>query len=144
MKNKDGDFLFTFKDANGKNIDAWKWEEFKKHNIDRLLFEEYRPFTQMKHKDVAPYDELVKTRGLRWPVTQNSSGQWRETRRRFVEGDDPFVEPGRSIDFYWGKQGDHKATIWARPYEPPPKCRTPTTPSGSAPAACSNTGTPAP
>ena len=37
MKNKDGDFLFTFKDANGKKIEAWKWEEYKKHNIDKLL-----------------------------------------------------------------------------------------------------------
>ncbi len=121
MKNKDGAFLFSFKDAQGKAIEAWKWEEFKKHNIDRLLFEEYRPFTQMKHKDVAPYDVLAGTRGLRWPVTRNQAGQWRETKRRFVEGDDPFVEPGRGVDFYWGKQGDHKATIWARPYEAPPE-----------------------
>jgi len=120
MKNKDGDFLFTFKDEQGRTIEAWKWEEYRKHNIDRLLYEEYRPFTQMKHKDVAPYDELVKARGLRWPVTLRE-GQWRETPRRFVEGEDPFVEPGRGIDFYWGKQGDHKATIWARPYEPPPE-----------------------
>ena len=121
MKNKDGDFLFTFKDAAGKTIEAWKWEEYKQHNIDKLLYEEYRPFTQMKHKDVAPYDELVKTRGMRWPVVKNNTGQWRETRRRFVEGDDPFVESGRGIDFYWGKQGDHKATIWARPYVAPPE-----------------------
>ena len=27
MKNKDGDFLFTFKDSSGKSIEAWKWEE---------------------------------------------------------------------------------------------------------------------
>jgi nitrate reductase NapA len=121
MKDKDGRFLFTFKDAAGADIEAWKWEEYRKHNIDRLLYEEYRPFTHMKHKDVAPYDELAKARGLRWPVTQATDGRWRETPRRFVEGEDPFVEPGRGIDFYWGKQGDHKATLWARPYVPPPE-----------------------
>ena len=121
MKNKDGDFLFSFKDPAGNPIEAWKWDQFKLHNIDRLLYEEYRPFTRMKHKDVAPYDELVKSRGLRWPVTKNGAGAWRETKRRFVEGDDPFVEQGRGVDFYWGKQGDHKATIWARPYVAPPE-----------------------
>ena len=121
MKNRSGGFLFDFKDEQGRSIEAWKWEEFKKHNIDRLLYEEYRPFTHMKHKNVAPYDVLSEARGLRWPVVKDAEGQWRETPRRFVAGEDPFVEAGRDVDFYWGKQKDHKATIWARPYEPPPE-----------------------
>ena len=121
MKNKSGEFLFTFKDAGGKSLEIWNWDVFKRHNVDKLLFEEYRPFTHLKNKNVAPYDELVKARGLRWPVVQDANGVWRETPRRFVEGEDPFVEKGRQVDFYWGKLKDHKATIWARPYEPPPE-----------------------
>ena len=121
MKGRDGKFIFSFKDENGDQIESWKWEEFKKHNVDKLLFEEYRPFTHLKNKNVAPYDVLVKNRGLRWPVVEKSAGTWQETTRRFVEGEDPFVEKGRKVDFYWGKQKDHKATIWARPYEPAPE-----------------------
>lgn len=121
MRDHAGRFLFRFEDEQGREIEAWKWEAFKTANIDRMLYEQYRPFTQMKHKDVAPYDELVAARGLRWPVVQDASGKWRETVRRFVGGEDSFVAPGREIDFYWGKQKDHKATIWARPYEPPPE-----------------------
>lgn len=121
MRGRDGKFIFDFKDENGESIEAWKWENFQKHNVDRMLFEDYRPFTHMKNKNVAPYDVLVKNRGLRWPVVEGQDGVWRETKRRFVEGEDPFVEKGRGVDFYWGKQKDHKATVWARPYEPPPE-----------------------
>ena len=121
MKNRDGDFLFTFRDKSGKPIEIWKWDVFNSTNVDELLYEEYRPFTQMKHKDVAPYGELVKSRGMRWPVVEGSDGIWRETPRRFVEGEDPFVKPGLGVDFYWGKLKDHKAYVWARPYEPPPE-----------------------
>ncbi len=121
MKDQDGSFLFAFKDSNGQPLEIWNWEVFQKHNVDRLLFEEYRAFTQMKKYSLAPYDELVKARGLRWPVVQTKEGVYRETPRRFVEGEDPFVEPGRGVDFYWGKLKDHKAFIWARPYEAPPE-----------------------
>ena len=121
MKNRDGDFLFSYKDEKGESIEVWKWDVFKKVNVDRLLYEEYRPLTHMKKKNVAPYDELVKTRGLRWPVTQEESGRWVETKRRFVEGEDPFVKKGSEVDFYWGHDGTGKARIWARPYKPPPE-----------------------
>lgn len=121
MKNKDGEFIFSYKGADGKPLELWKWEVFKANNADRLLFEEYRPFTRLKNKDLAPYDELVKARGLRWPVVEGKDGIWRETPRRFVEGEDPFVKPGSEVDFYWGKLKDHKALVWARPYEPPPE-----------------------
>jgi nitrate reductase NapA len=121
MKNRDGEFLFTFKDTDGKPIELWNWEVFKKTNADKLLFEEYRAFTMMKKYAVAPYDELAKARGMRWPVVQGKDGVWRETARRFIEGEDPFVEPGRGVDFYWGKLKDHRAYVWARPYEAPPE-----------------------
>ncbi|MGA4577924.1 molybdopterin-dependent oxidoreductase [Limisphaera sp. VF-2] len=121
MKNRDGEFLFTYRDETGRPLEIWNWEVFRKVNVDRLLYEEYRPFTEMKKYCLAPYDELVKARGLRWPVVRDASGQWRETARRFVEGEDPFVTPGRGVDFYWGKLKDGRALIWARPYEPPPE-----------------------
>lgn len=121
MRDKDGQFLFAIKDEQGREIEAWKWEVFKSFNVDRHLYEEYRPLTHAKRKNVAPYDELVKTRGLRWPVVQDGAGQWRETARRFVEGEDPFVDAGTDVSFYWGKNGDGTARVWARPYEPPPE-----------------------
>ena len=121
MGDKDGKFLFTFTDKNGKEIQSWKWDVFKAHNIDKHLFEEYRPFTVKKHKDIAPYDEYVKRRGIRWPVVQDATGTWRETKRRFVEGEDPFVRRGAGVSFYMAKAGDNRAIIWARPYEAPPE-----------------------
>lgn len=121
MKDKDGEFIFSYKGPDGRPVELWKWETFKAHNADRMLFEEYRPFSRMKNKDLAPYDELVKARGLRWPVVADGQENWRETPRRFVEGEDPYVKPGSGVDFYWGKLKDGKALVWARPYEPPPE-----------------------
>ncbi len=122
MRDKDGNFLLAIRDEKGREIKAWKWKVFNKtFNVDRALFEEYRPFTIKKHKDVAPYDELVRTHGLRWPVVQDSRGVWRETKRRFVEGEDPYVEEGKAVQFYGAAAGDDRAIIWARPYEAPPE-----------------------
>ncbi len=121
MKDKDENFLLAIRDENGKEIEAWKWKIFKEHNIDKPLFEEYRQFTTKKHKDLAPYDEYVKNRGIRWPVVKKADGRWKETTRRFVEGEDPFVEKGDGVSFYMAKAKDKKAIIWARPYEAPPE-----------------------
>jgi nitrate reductase NapA len=121
MRDKDGNFILTILDENGKEIMAWKWEEYKKFNVDKVLFEEYRKFTTKKHKDLAPYDEYVRERGMRWPVVKNEKGEWKETVRRFVGGEDPFVPKGDDVNFYMAKAGDGKAIIWARPYEPPPE-----------------------
>ncbi len=121
MKDKDGKFLFSFKDDKGNEMEIWKWEVFKKNNIDKLLFEEYRHFTTKKHKDLAPYEEYVRERGLRWPVVRDAGGNWRETSRRYVEGEDPFVKQGEGVIFYGDKDKEGRANIWARPYEPPPE-----------------------
>lgn len=121
MKDKDGQFLFMMKDENGKEIETWDWDVFKQHNVDKILFEEYRKFSVLKHKDLAPYDEYAKHRGLRWPVVQDSLGIWRETPRRYVEGEDPFVKIGEGVSFYGDKLGENRANIIARPYEPPPE-----------------------
>src|SRR5688572_9316577 len=83
MKDKDGRFLFEMKGQDGKPVPAWDWRHYYDVNVDEQLFEEYRKTTRLKHKDLAPYPEYVKARGLRWPVVQQPDGSWRETRFRF-------------------------------------------------------------
>jgi nitrate reductase NapA len=118
MRDRDGNFLFEMKDAGGKVVPIWNWENYYDINVDEKLFEEYRPFSRMKHKDLAPYAEYVRQRGLRWPVVEKD-GQWVETRLRFVEGLDPYVEPGKGVQFYHSSTNDHRAQIWFHPWEPP-------------------------
>jgi nitrate reductase NapA len=121
MKDRDGNFLFAMQDESGKDVPIWNWARYYDLNVDRVLFEEYRKFTRLKHKDLAPYEEYVKARGLRWPVVQQKDGSWRETRFRFSEFDDPYVKKGSGIDFYHSPTKDGRAEIWFRPYESPPE-----------------------
>ena len=79
----------------------------------RGLYEEYRQFTLGVGKDVAAYDELKRTRGLRWPVVKG-----RETRWRYREGSDPYVKEGRGWAFYGNRDLEERAVIWQRPYQP--------------------------
>ena len=120
MKDKDGRFLFhTEKD--GKEVRTWEWEHFYDTNVDQRLFDEYRQFSRFKHKDLAPYSEYVKARGLRWPVVEQPDGSWRETRFRFAEHDDPYVKPGAGYQFYHSTSNDDRAQIWFHPYTAPPE-----------------------
>ncbi|MFT5679175.1 MAG: nitrate reductase NapA [Myxococcota bacterium] len=121
MKDKDGRFLFAVTDESGVEVPIWQWRRYYDVNVDRALFEEYRGFSRLKHKDLAPYDEYVKTRGMRWPVVEQEDGTWRETRFRFSEFDDPYVKKGSKYDFYHSTTGDGRAQIWFRPYEDPPE-----------------------
>ena len=121
MRDRDGNFIFAAHDEAGREVPIWDFDHYYDVNVDELLFEEYRPFTRMKHKDLAPYQEYANARGLRWPVVQVPDGSWRETRFRFSEFDDPYVEEGKEIQFYHSKTNDDKAQIWIRPYEPPPE-----------------------
>jgi len=116
MKDKDGKFLFTMKDDAGKEVPAWEWAHYYDVNVDQALFEEYRKFSTYKHKNLAPYTEYVKARGLRWPVVQQPDGSWRETKFRFSEFDDPFVKKGAEIQFYHSVTKDDRALIWFAPY----------------------------
>lgn len=118
LKDRDGNFLFSITNDSGEEVPVWEWEHYYDVNVDRVLYEEYRPLTWLKHKNVAPYDELARHRGLRWPVVQDESGTWVETPFRFVEGD-PFVEPGERVDFYESVTGDGRAQIWFCPWSPP-------------------------
>jgi nitrate reductase (cytochrome) len=121
MKDKDGRFIFDVKDDKGRSVPVWRWEQYYDVNVDKHLMEEYRPFTRMKHKDIAPYDEYVKAFGLRWPVVQQKDGSWRETRWRFSEFDDPYVKKGAGIQFYHSVTKNDRAQLWSRPYEEPPE-----------------------
>jgi nitrate reductase NapA len=119
MRDKDGRFLFEVLDESGAPAPVWQWKNYYDVNVDKHLFEEYRQFTRLKHKDLAPYDEYVRTRGLRWPVVEQPNGTWVETRFRFVEGSDPYVEAGAGIQFYHSPTNDNRAQLWFHPYEPP-------------------------
>lgn len=119
MKDRNGDFIFSIKDRDGAEIPVWDFEHYYDTNVDKHLFEEYRQFTVMKHKNLAPYEEYVQARGLRWPVVQQPDGSWRETKFRFAGFDDPFVAKDKEFDFYHSTSGDGRAQIWFHEYMPP-------------------------
>ena len=121
MRDKDGRFLFHVEDDKGQAVPIWKWEHYYDMNVDRALFEEYRQFTRMKHKDLAPYETYVGARGLRWPVTEQEDGIWRETKFRFSGFDDPYAAKDQRVQFYHSTSGDDRAQIWFHAYTPPPE-----------------------
>ncbi len=120
MRDRDGAFLFRMRNASGAEVPAWDWAHFADVNVDEQLFEEYRRFSTHKHKNLAPYGEYVRARGLRWPVVQRD-GAWRETRYRFVGGEDPHVAPGRRVQFYHSVTHDDRAQIWFHDHVNPPE-----------------------
>lgn len=79
--------------------------------IQKGLFEEYAEFGRGHGHDLADFDRYHEERGLRWPVVNGKETKW-----RFREGHDPYVEKGSEVQFY-GKK-DNKAIIFALPYEP--------------------------
>ncbi|WP_029073489.1 periplasmic nitrate reductase subunit alpha [Kaistia adipata] len=80
--------------------------------VHKGLFEEYASFGRGHGHDLGPYDLYHEVRGLRWPVVDGKETLW-----RYREGLDPYVKPGKGIEFYGNKDG--KARILAVPYEPP-------------------------
>ncbi|HEU0154692.1 MAG TPA: periplasmic nitrate reductase subunit alpha [Stellaceae bacterium] len=80
--------------------------------VQKGLFEEYAGFGRGHGHDLAPFDSYHQNRGLRWPVVNG-----KETRWRYREGLDPYVKPGKGIEFYGNPDG--RAKILAVPYEPP-------------------------
>ena len=80
--------------------------------VQKGLFEEYALFGRGHGHDLASYDTLHTNRGMRWPVVDGKETKW-----RYREGLDPYVKPGKGVDFYGNKDG--RARIIAVPYEPP-------------------------
>ena len=87
------------------------WPEDDWH---RPMFEEYRKFTLGVGKDLASYEQLKNSRGLRWPVVEG-----KETRYRYTAGHDPYVKKRSGAHFYKAKKFGEKAAFWFRPYHPP-------------------------
>jgi nitrate reductase NapA len=83
-------------------------------HLEKAIWEEYRQFGKGKGHDLAPYELYHQTRGLRWPVVDG-----KETRWRFNEKFDPYVQKGEVINFYGNAASGGKAVIWLRDYEPP-------------------------
>lgn len=80
--------------------------------IQKGLFEEYAQFGRGHAHDLADFDVYHREHGLRWPVVNGKETKW-----RFREGSDPYVKKGTGYQFYGHK--DHKAVMFALPYEPP-------------------------
>lgn len=80
--------------------------------VQKGLFEEYAAFGRGHGHDLAPFDTYHEVRGLRWPVVDG-----KETRWRYREGYDPYVEKGAGLQFYGNP--DKRANIMGAPYEPP-------------------------
>jgi nitrate reductase NapA len=78
------------------------------------MYDEYRQFTLGNGKDLASYEQLRETRGLRWPVVDG-----KETRYRYAAGHDPYVKKDKGVHFYKAKGYGEKAAFWLRPYHPP-------------------------
>ena len=80
--------------------------------VQKGLFEEYAAFGRGHGHDLAPFDTYHEDRGLRWPVVNGKETKW-----RYREGIDPYVKPGKGVEFYGNPDG--RAKIIAVPYEPP-------------------------
>ncbi|WP_264048410.1 periplasmic nitrate reductase subunit alpha [Methylobacterium flocculans] len=80
--------------------------------VQKGLFEEYAAFGRGHGHDLAPFERYHEVRGLRWPVVEG-----KETRWRYREGHDPYVEKGSGWQFYGNP--DKRAIVMAAPYEPP-------------------------
>lgn len=83
-------------------------DAFTKYTSMEVIWEEYRSLTLGTGADLAPYPELVKAHGLRWPFVEG-----KETTMRYVYPNDHKVKQEEGIKFY-GKP-DGKAVIYARP-----------------------------
>ncbi|MFC1865897.1 molybdopterin-dependent oxidoreductase [Chloroflexota bacterium] len=81
--------------------------------LEKAIWEEYRLFGKDRGHDLAPFELYHQTRGLRWPVVDGQETKW-----RFNENYDPYVEKGEGINFYGNEASDGKAVIWLRGYEP--------------------------
>ncbi|MDA1264255.1 MAG: molybdopterin-dependent oxidoreductase, partial [Planctomycetota bacterium] len=78
------------------------------------MYEEYRRFTLGIGKDLASYEQLRSSRGMRWPVVDG-----KETRYRYAAGEDPYVTKKAGVHFYKAKGYGQRAAVWLRPYHPP-------------------------
>lgn len=93
----------------------WKESDWVRH-----AWNEYRQFHAGPRHEMAPYEELTRRSGIKWPYVGGKETGWRYNTRYdpATKGYDPNARTD-GFDFY-GKPGG-KAWIWIRPYEPPPE-----------------------
>jgi len=84
---------------------------FEKYKTNKDIWEEYRSLSLGTGMDLAPWDRLVKERGVRWPATKDDM----QGSIRFAYPTDPYVKQEEGIKFY-GKP-DGRAVIYARKYQ---------------------------
>lgn len=91
------------------------WEE---KDWVRQVWNEYRQFQAGPEHEIAPYEELRRQPGIKWPYVGGKETSWRYNTRYdpATRGYNPNARTD-GFDFY-GKP-DHRAWIWLRPYEPP-------------------------
>jgi nitrate reductase NapA len=117
-----GKTLFDVLFRNGK-VDAYPLSDLKPgYNnqeskefgfyVQKGMFEEYAKLGRGHGHDLAPFDTYHEVRGLRWPVVDGKETKW-----RYREGHDPYVEAGTGLQFYGNP--DKRANIIGAPYEPP-------------------------
>lgn len=90
-----------------------KWFPWSEEKHIEEIWKEYSRFHQGAKHGMAPYEVLKSQAGAVWPYVDGKSTQW-----RFNAKYDPAAE-GDDYDFY-GKP-DHKAVVFARPYEAAPE-----------------------
>lgn len=103
-------------DQDGNVYDNDEMDDFGFY-VQKGLFEEYRLFGlngPKKGHNLASLDQLHTVRGMRWPVVNGKETKW-----RYREGSDPFVQAGKGFEFYGKKDG--RANIIFAPYEDPPE-----------------------
>ncbi len=106
--------------------------------VQKGLFEEYATFGRGHGHDLAPFDTYHRERGLRWPVVNGQETKW-----RFREGSDPYRQAGHGRTVLrlpaTARRASSRCLTSRRRNRPTTNIR-----SGSPPAACWSTGTPAP
>jgi len=90
-----------------------KWFPWSEESHIENIWNEYTRFHAGAKHGMAPYEVLKSQPGAIWPYVDGKSTSWRYHAKY-----DPAAE-GDGHDFY-GKP-DHKAVIFARPYEAPPE-----------------------
>lgn len=90
-----------------------KWFPWSEEKHIEEIWKEYSRFHEGAKHGMAPYEVLKSQAGAMWPYVDGKSTQW-----RFNAKYDPAAK-GDDYDFY-GKP-DHKAVVFARPYEAPPE-----------------------
>jgi nitrate reductase NapA len=80
--------------------------------VQKGMWGEFKRFGDHHGHDYAEFDVYHRERGLRWPVVNGQETKW-----RYREGLDPYVEAGSGVQFYGNP--DKRANIMGAPYEPP-------------------------